>query len=66
MLGRKRRWTAAIAAVAALAFVAIGGPAGAKHFINGSSIKPGSIGEHADRERRDRLDEAVEEPAPSR
>jgi hypothetical protein len=44
MLGRKRRWALVVLALAATAFVAVGGPAGAKHFINGNTIKPGSIG----------------------
>ncbi len=44
MLGRKRRWALTALAVGVLAFVAAGGPAAAKHFIDGKTIKPGTIG----------------------
>jgi hypothetical protein len=44
MLGRKTRWTLMAIAVGVLAFVAVGGPATAKHFIDGASIKPGTVG----------------------
>jgi hypothetical protein len=44
MLGRKSRWALVALAAAVLAFVAAGGPAAAKHFIDGKTIKPGTIG----------------------
>jgi hypothetical protein len=44
MLGRKRRWALVVLAIGALAFVAVGGPAAAKHFIDGKTIKPGTVG----------------------
>jgi hypothetical protein len=44
MLGRKSRWALVALAAVVLAFVAAGGPAAAKHFIDGSTIKPGTIG----------------------
>jgi hypothetical protein len=44
MRGRKRRLALAVLAIGALVFVAVGGPAAAKHFIDGSTIKPGTVG----------------------
>lgn len=43
MSGRKMRWGIAILAALAAAFFVAGGPATAKHFINGGDIKPGTV-----------------------
>lgn len=40
---RKKHLLAAVAVIVA-AFVALGGPAAAKHWINGADIKPGTVG----------------------
>lgn len=44
MRGRKARWALTAAVVGVLAFVALGGPAAAKHFIDGGDIAPGTVG----------------------
>jgi hypothetical protein len=43
MRGRKTRWALTATVVGVLVFAAVGGPAAAKHFIDGADIKPGTI-----------------------
>jgi hypothetical protein len=44
MRGRKVRWVITALVALGVAFVAAGGPAAAKHFINGGDIAPGTVG----------------------
>jgi hypothetical protein len=41
---RNLRWALTALVAIGVAFVALGGPAAAKHFIDGGSIKPGTVG----------------------
>ncbi|HZV75017.1 MAG TPA: hypothetical protein VFF79_14975 [Conexibacter sp.] len=44
MRRRNVRWALTALVAIGVAFVALGGPAAAKHFINGGDIKPGTVG----------------------
>jgi hypothetical protein len=44
MQRRNLRWMVAALVTIGVAFVALGGPAAAKHFIDGGDIAPGTVG----------------------